>query len=90
MNNCFIKTLFFVTKAYVQTFKSSKKTSNKETKTQLCTRNDMKNTSFITRKQSERGYLGLEFLDHVLALQVPDLDGGAGSGAQPVPDTGYK
>merc|ERR1719385_88810 len=31
------------------------------------------------------GNLGLEFVDGVLALQVPDLDGGAGRGAQPVP-----
>ena len=30
-------------------------------------------------------YLGPELLNHVLALQVPDLDGGAGGGAQPVP-----
>ena len=30
-------------------------------------------------------YLGPELLNHVLALQVPDLDGGASGGAQPVP-----
>ena len=32
-------------------------------------------------------YLGPELLNHVLALEVPDLDGGAGGGAQPVPGT---
>ena len=31
------------------------------------------------------GHLGLQLLDHVLAFQVPDLDDGAGGGAQPVP-----
>ena len=31
------------------------------------------------------GHLGLELLHHVLALQVPDLDDGAGGGAKPVP-----
>ena len=31
-------------------------------------------------------YLGPELLNHVLALQVPDLDGGASGGAQPVPE----
>ena len=30
------------------------------------------------------GDLGAELLNHVLAFQVPDLDAGAGSGAQPV------
>ena len=30
-------------------------------------------------------YLRPEFLNHVLALEIPDLDGGAGSSAQPVP-----
>merc|ERR1719234_2889382 len=30
-------------------------------------------------------HLRPELLNHVLALQVPDLDGGAGGGAQPVP-----
>ena len=30
-------------------------------------------------------YLGPELLNHVLALKVPDLDGGAGGSAQPVP-----
>ena len=31
------------------------------------------------------GNLRPEVLHHVLALQVPDLDGGAGGGTQPVP-----
>ena len=31
------------------------------------------------------GHLGLKLLHHVLALQVPDLDDGAGGGAEPVP-----
>ena len=31
------------------------------------------------------GHLGLELLDHVFALQVPDLDDRAGGGAEPVP-----
>jgi len=35
---------------------------------------------------SGRGQLGPELLDDHLALEVPDLDGGAGGGAQPVPD----
>ena len=30
------------------------------------------------------GHLGAELLDHVLALEVPDLDGGTGGGAEPV------
>jgi len=30
------------------------------------------------------GDFGFEFLDHVLALQIPDLDDGSGGGAQPV------
>jgi hypothetical protein len=30
-------------------------------------------------------YLRLELLHHVLALQIPDLDGGAGGGTEPVP-----
>merc|ERR1719378_1157648 len=33
---------------------------------------------------SAAGNLGLELLDHVLALQIPDLNDGPGGGAQPV------
>ena len=33
-------------------------------------------------------HLGSELLDHVLALKIPNLDGGPGGGAQPVPKTG--
>ena len=33
-------------------------------------------------------HLGSELLDHVLALKIPNLDGGPGGGAQPVPETG--
>ena len=34
------------------------------------------------------GHLGPELLQQVLALQVPDLDGGPGGRAQPVPADG--
>ena len=33
-------------------------------------------------------HLRPELLDHVLALKIPNLDGGPGGGAQPVPETG--
>ena len=33
-------------------------------------------------------HLRSELLDHVLALKIPNLDGGPGGGAQPVPETG--
>ena len=33
-----------------------------------------------------KSYLRPEFLNHVLALEIPDLNGGSGSSAQPVPE----
>ena len=33
-------------------------------------------------------HLMSKLLDHILALKIPNLDGGPGGGAQPVPKTG--